>query len=67
MTKRLRNSTAGRISNLPCNVIERILVFLPIKAAVQTSLLPRNWRHRGELLPNLCSMRVFEMGMMRTS
>ncbi|CAI0458666.1 unnamed protein product [Linum tenue] len=52
-TTRLPNSTADRISNLPCNVIERILVFLPIKAAVQTSILSRNWRHRWRITPQL--------------
>ncbi|CAL1392443.1 unnamed protein product [Linum trigynum] len=46
MATRLRESTADTIINIPDGVIERILVFLPIKDAARTSLLSRDWRHR---------------------
>ncbi|CAI0458470.1 unnamed protein product [Linum tenue] len=61
-TTRLPNSTADRISNLPCNVTERILAFLPIKAAVQTSILSRNWRHRWRITPQLVFDESFRNG-----
>ncbi|CAL1392414.1 unnamed protein product [Linum trigynum] len=45
--KRLRESCADdRITNLPADVIHRILVFLPIKDAAKTSVLSMQWRHR---------------------
>nr|GFA92774.1 F-box domain, cyclin-like protein [Tanacetum cinerariifolium] len=34
-----------RISNLPDDIIHRILSFLDIKHAIQTSQLSRRWKH----------------------
>ncbi|CAL1408437.1 unnamed protein product [Linum trigynum] len=55
----LRDSTADRISNLPGDVIERILMSLPVKNAARTSLLSRNWRHCWRSIPQLVFDRDF--------
>ncbi|RVW44636.1 F-box/FBD/LRR-repeat protein [Vitis vinifera] len=47
---------ADRISNLPSNIIDNILVRLPIHDAVRTSILSRKWRYKWLTLPQL----VFE-------
>ncbi|KAF8407761.1 hypothetical protein HHK36_006897 [Tetracentron sinense] len=41
------------ISNLPEQVIGTILVHLPIRDAVGTSLLSKNWRYKWTSIPNL--------------
>ncbi|CAI0458396.1 unnamed protein product [Linum tenue] len=41
--KILRQSNSDRISNLPANVIERILQFLPIEDAAETATLSAQW------------------------
>ncbi|XVF43346.1 hypothetical protein PTKIN_Ptkin02bG0033200 [Pterospermum kingtungense] len=41
------------ISNLPDNITERILARLPIRDAVRTSVLSRNWRYKWTTLPDL--------------
>ncbi|CAN1191428.1 F-box/FBD/LRR-repeat protein At1g13570, partial [Linum perenne] len=38
---------------LPTNVISLILTFLPIKEAVKTSILSKQWRHRWQSIPQL--------------
>ncbi|XP_077226237.1 F-box/FBD/LRR-repeat protein At1g13570-like [Tasmannia lanceolata] len=45
------------ISNLPGYVLDKILVHLPIKDAVRTSILSRNWRHKWVTIPEI----VFDM------
>ena len=47
---------ADRISKLPSNIIDDILVRLPIHDAVRTSILSRKWRYKWLTLPQL----VFE-------
>ncbi|KAL1819161.1 hypothetical protein ACET3Z_014030 [Daucus carota] len=42
-----------RISELPRNVQETILCFLPIEEAVRTSILSKNWRHCWTMMPHL--------------
>ncbi|XP_017244576.1 F-box/FBD/LRR-repeat protein At1g13570 [Daucus carota subsp. sativus] len=42
-----------RISELPRNVQETILCFLPIEEAVRTSILSKNWRHCWTTMPHL--------------
>ncbi|XP_074343879.1 F-box/FBD/LRR-repeat protein At1g13570-like [Apium graveolens] len=42
-----------RISVLPRNVQETILCFMPIRDAVRTSILARNWRNCWSTIPNL--------------
>ncbi|KAL6012599.1 hypothetical protein ACLOJK_003088 [Asimina triloba] len=39
-------SKEDRLSNLPPNVLDAILVLLPIRDAVRTSILSRTWRYR---------------------
>ncbi|XWS69556.1 hypothetical protein CRYUN_Cryun04dG0189000 [Craigia yunnanensis] len=41
------------ISNLPENITESILVRLPIRDVVRTSILSRNWRYQWTTLPDL--------------
>lgn len=44
---------ADRISGLPKNVIEAILMCLPIRDAVRTSVLSRGWRYEWSTTPQL--------------
>ncbi|KAL0322972.1 UNVERIFIED_CONTAM: F-box/FBD/LRR-repeat protein [Sesamum angustifolium] len=41
-----RGFEVDRISNLPCNVIDNILKFLPVVDAVRTSILSRAWQYK---------------------
>ncbi|XP_058740184.1 F-box/FBD/LRR-repeat protein At1g13570-like [Vicia villosa] len=43
-----------RISDLPCNVIDGILVNLKIQDQVRTSILSRKWRYLWTSAPHLC-------------
>ncbi|KAM5564254.1 F-box/FBD/LRR-repeat protein [Rosa sericea] len=42
-----------RISNLPSDVTEKILLCLPIRDAVRTSVLSTKWRYKSAMLPHL--------------
>lgn len=42
-----------RISDLPSNVIDHILARLPLKDAVRTSTLSKNWREKWHTLPHI--------------
>ncbi|PIM98166.1 hypothetical protein CDL12_29357 [Handroanthus impetiginosus] len=42
-----------RISNLPCDVLDNILKYLPVHDAVKTSILSRGWRYRWVTIPHL--------------
>ncbi|PIA52465.1 hypothetical protein AQUCO_01000383v1 [Aquilegia coerulea] len=44
---------SGEISNLPDEVINEILMFLPIREAVKTCVLSTSWRYKWTSLPNL--------------
>ncbi|XP_077225903.1 F-box/FBD/LRR-repeat protein At1g13570-like [Tasmannia lanceolata] len=46
-------SNLDLISNLPEDAIDRILVHLPIKDAVRTSILSRNWRYKWVTIPQI--------------
>ena len=41
------------ISNLPKNIKEEVLMKLPIKEAMRTSLLSTKWKNAWMLIPNL--------------
>ncbi|KAE9454328.1 hypothetical protein C3L33_13773, partial [Rhododendron williamsianum] len=47
------NSSIDIISHLPDNILEKILMCLPIQDAVRTSLLSRKWRYVWVKLPQL--------------
>ncbi|XP_050221206.1 F-box/FBD/LRR-repeat protein At1g13570-like [Mercurialis annua] len=57
------NSRPDIISNLPSNIIDNILVFLPIHEAVKTSILSKKWRFNWRYLPKL----VFDSTFYQTS
>ncbi|XP_077233346.1 uncharacterized protein LOC143875620 [Tasmannia lanceolata] len=44
------------ISNLPGYIVDNILVHLPIKDAVGTSILSRNWRYKWASIPEIVFM-----------
>ncbi|KAL6012587.1 hypothetical protein ACLOJK_003076 [Asimina triloba] len=44
---------ADRVSNLPPNVLQAVLMLLPIKDAVRTSILSSNWRYTWTAIPHL--------------
>ncbi|WCJ41321.1 F-box/RNI-like/FBD-like domains-containing protein [Euphorbia peplus] len=46
-------SDLDRISDLPRNVIDLILCFLPFKDAVKTSALSKNWKEKWHTLPHV--------------
>ncbi|XP_050221205.1 F-box/FBD/LRR-repeat protein At1g13570-like [Mercurialis annua] len=52
--KKIENSSSSDvISNLPSNIIDNILIFLPIHEAVKTSILSKKWRFNWRYLPKL--------------
>ncbi|GJX19732.1 F-box/FBD/LRR-repeat protein-like protein [Tanacetum coccineum] len=51
------------ISNLPPNIIDTVLCFLPIQEAARTSILSREWRYRWNKIPKL----VFEEAKFQVS
>lgn len=51
------------ISNLPPNIIETVLCFLPIQEATKTSIISREWRYRWIKIPKL----VFEEAKFQVS
>ncbi|CAL1392492.1 unnamed protein product [Linum trigynum] len=61
--KRVCGSSADRITNLPVNVIQQILMFLPIKHAAKTSTLSTRWRHHWRSIPKLVFDRSPAKGM----
>ncbi|AES59262.2 putative F-box domain, FBD domain, leucine-rich repeat domain, L domain-containing protein [Medicago truncatula] len=52
-TKSTLDAEPDRISWLPGHVIDQIMSYLPIRDAVRTSVLSRNWRKKWYTLPNL--------------
>ena len=48
-----RDVKLDRISNLPSDVTEKILSRLPIRDAVRTNVLSRQWRYKSAILPHL--------------
>lgn len=46
-------ATLDRISNLPKEVIDEILTRIPMRDAVRTSMLSRNWRYKWTCMPEL--------------
>ncbi|XP_052187777.1 F-box/FBD/LRR-repeat protein At1g13570-like [Diospyros lotus] len=51
--KKMQHSTSDRISHLPRNVTEKILMSLPLRDAVRTSALSSKWRNAWVTLPQL--------------
>lgn len=50
---RCRASVGGRIGNLPPDVVERILLCLPLRDALRTSILSTQWRYKWAALPHV--------------
>ncbi|GJS06286.1 F-box/FBD/LRR-repeat protein-like protein [Tanacetum coccineum] len=48
-----QDSSLDRISNLPSIIIENILCLVPIKEAVRTSILSKDWRYTWTKIPKL--------------
>ncbi|PIA52464.1 hypothetical protein AQUCO_01000382v1 [Aquilegia coerulea] len=44
---------SDKFSNLPDEVMDKILMFLPIREAVKTCVLSTNWRYKWTSIPNL--------------
>ncbi|CAK7326457.1 unnamed protein product [Dovyalis caffra] len=61
--KAVHSSTSDRISDLPSNVIENILMCLPIRDAVRITILSKTWRHRWADVPQV----VFDDTFLRNS
>ncbi|KAL6182708.1 hypothetical protein ACLB2K_044121 [Fragaria x ananassa] len=51
--KKRKKLELDKLSNLPSDVTEQILSYLPIKEAVRTSVLSSNWRHKWATLRRL--------------
>ncbi|XP_052187209.1 F-box/FBD/LRR-repeat protein At1g13570-like [Diospyros lotus] len=51
--KKMEGSSSDRISHLPADVKEKILMCLPMEDAVRTSILSKKWRHSWVTLPQL--------------
>ncbi|XP_042469992.1 F-box/FBD/LRR-repeat protein At1g13570-like [Zingiber officinale] len=47
------NNTLDRISHLPPNIIEQILMRLPLRDAIRTSILSHDWRYAWSSIPHL--------------
>ncbi|KAL8268835.1 hypothetical protein R6Q59_002633 [Mikania micrantha] len=54
------------ISNMPDNVVTRILDRLPLQEAVRTGILSRNWRFKWTMLSQLVFDEKFFMYLLRT-
>ncbi|KAK1355654.1 FBD domain-containing protein [Heracleum sosnowskyi] len=52
-TRKVGRAEKDIFSELPQNVQEIILCFLPIKDAVRTSILSRTWKYRWTMIPHL--------------
>ncbi|XP_058193516.1 F-box/FBD/LRR-repeat protein At1g13570-like [Rhododendron vialii] len=52
-------STPDIISNLPSNIMETILKYLPLRDAGRTSVLSRRWRYKWVTLPQLVFQNQF--------
>ncbi|CAN0899823.1 F-box/FBD/LRR-repeat protein At1g13570 [Linum grandiflorum] len=65
MMKRLRERSADRISKLPDDVIERILVLLPLGDAARTSVLSTKWKHHWRKIPKLVFDKEFGRSLVR--
>ena len=50
---RMANDDLDAFNNIPSSIIEHILSLVPIKDAVRTSILSRNWRYRWTKIPKL--------------
>ncbi|CAN1171292.1 F-box/FBD/LRR-repeat protein At1g13570 [Linum perenne] len=60
----MAGSSADRISSLPNNVRERILMFLPLKEAAKSSILSTKWRNLWTNLPSIVINESFSnMGL----
>ncbi|WOG96065.1 hypothetical protein DCAR_0415395 [Daucus carota subsp. sativus] len=61
--KKIGSIKEDRISELPQNVRETILCFMPIRDAVRTSILSKKWRHCWTMMPHLIFDDKFVDGM----
>ncbi|XP_058193529.1 F-box/FBD/LRR-repeat protein At1g13570-like isoform X2 [Rhododendron vialii] len=64
--KKMPDSTSDIISHLPGNVLDKILMCLPIQDAVRTSLLSREWRYVWVKLPQLVFDEMFYRDLKET-
>ncbi|XP_050223284.1 F-box/FBD/LRR-repeat protein At1g13570-like [Mercurialis annua] len=67
-TKRIVSSLrSDRVSELPSNIIDNILICLPIHEAVKTCILSKSWRFRWRYLPKLIFDDTFYQRLIRPS
>lgn len=59
------DDVVDRISNLPTNIFDLILERMPIRCAVRTSILSRNWRYTWADCPTLVFDKKFAMQIRR--
>ncbi|KAL0322965.1 UNVERIFIED_CONTAM: FBD-associated F-box protein [Sesamum angustifolium] len=52
-----------RISNLPCDIIDNILTYLPLREVVRTSILSREWRYKWVTMPYLVFDEIFQQSL----
>ncbi|KAL0392153.1 UNVERIFIED_CONTAM: FBD-associated F-box protein [Sesamum radiatum] len=52
-----------RISNLPCDIIDNILAYLPLREVVRTSILSREWRYKWVTMPYLVFDEIFQQSL----
>ncbi|KAF7124488.1 hypothetical protein RHSIM_Rhsim12G0068900 [Rhododendron simsii] len=64
--RKMPDSTSDIISHLPGNVLDKILMCLPIQDAVRTSLLSREWRYVWVKLPQLVFDEMFFRDLNKT-
>ncbi|KAL2242158.1 F-box/FBD/LRR-repeat protein At1g13570-like [Sesamum indicum] len=58
---RIKSSiSSDRISNLPCDIIDNILKYLPLREVVRTSILSRGWRCKWVSIPYLVFNEIFQ-------
>ncbi|KAL0454994.1 UNVERIFIED_CONTAM: FBD-associated F-box protein [Sesamum latifolium] len=49
-----------RITDLPCDIMDNILKYLPLREVVRTSILSREWRYKWVTIPYLVFDGIFQ-------